>query len=170
MLLAVMGVAPAGAAEGPADEVARKALEAPARIVELRVEAAPAVTLPLPDEARARIAAVKMPALLPRRPDLLAGVVVTSGPGWYAASMRGDGIHVSIHGFARAHARPELLKELRTAGSPRVEIVDGIVSVSFERYGVGYTLDVECAQVARCADAALALDLFGDLVVAGGAP
>jgi hypothetical protein len=134
------------------------------------VQAAPAVSLPLSEAARSQLAAVKMPALLPRRPDLLGGVVVTSGPGWYAASMRADGVHVSIHGFARAHARPELLKELRVAGSPRVEVVDGIVSVSFERYGVGYTLDVECARVARCADASLALSIFRDLVVAGGAP
>jgi hypothetical protein len=125
----------------------------------------------LPEGARAEIGRVALPVLLPARPALFGRVVVTHGAGWYAASLHGDGLDVSIHGLAVSHAAPEIADEQRAAGfgsgAPRLEIVDGIVSASFERDGLGYTLDVECAQGpsdARCADDRFTRDLVAELV------
>jgi len=138
-----------------------------------REAAAPEAT---PAQLAALVDAVPMPVLLPSDPDLLASAKITKGEGWYGASMKADGVHVALHGRSSAIRRPALRAELGSEGlgqGPRVSRAHMITSVSFERFGVSYILDVECArpsQDARCSDGAFALSLQKSLAVAGGRP
>lgn len=175
MLLA----APAGATP-PAAELALKAREAAAPVVAVTVDwaAARAATVPgLPAKLRPAVDAIALPVLLPRAPALLAGARLVAGAGWYAASMDAGGAQVTLHAFGRAHVRPELLAEQKAAGfgtgAPRISRTEGIVSLAFERFGVAYTLDVECQAPTtdpRCADGLFLMEVLDDLAVLGGRP
>lgn len=136
-------------------------------------------TLALSDDNRARLAAATVPLLLPRDLSLRRDLLITHGRGWTAGSMQGDGVHISVHAHGRAHVHPTLASELARAkeaaggeGAPRTSRAHMITSVSFERFGASYVLDVECAkpgQDPRCADEGYALEIFESLVMAGGA-
>ena len=88
---------------------------------------------------------------------------------------------MEIHGSHRAFVRPELVAEQRAAGmldlggttsTPRVSMMHDIYSLSFERFGVSYSVDLQCASHTdpRCADAGYLMTVFDSLVVAGGRP
>ncbi len=133
------------------------------------------VKLGLEQGLQSQIDAVPMPVLLPRTASLSSSAFITKGPGWYAAAMDADGLNVALHGYSIAHQRPDLVEEFGDEapkpGEPRTSRTHMIVSVSFERFGASYIMEVECArpsQDARCADDRFALSLFEELVMVGG--
>ncbi|MEZ4468106.1 MAG: hypothetical protein R3F60_21480 [bacterium] len=179
VLIGSLLAAPAWAAP-PAADVAIKQREAAAPVVAVTVDwaAARAAAAPgLPEKLRPAVDAIALPVLLPRDAALLAGARVVAGPGWYAASMDAGGAQVTLHAFGRAHLRPDLLAEQKAAGfgtgAPRISRTEGIVSLAFERFGVAYTLDVECQAPLtdpRCTDGLFIMGVLDDLAVLGGRP
>lgn len=136
-------------------------------------------SLPLPIAARAKVDQARQPVLLPTIDGLTADASVTVGQGWHVVAFSNGGAHLQIQGSHRAHIRPALAAEQRAAGmgdlnasAPRVSQMHGIYTLSFERFGVSYSLDLECASHTdpRCADAAYLMTLFDSLVVVGGRP
>lgn len=128
-------------------------------------------------EERAEIDSVTLPVLLPNDPALLASANVTSGPDWYAASMRGDGVRVMVHGTNRSVSQPSLANDVppdrRPApGEATVSRMDGIVHAAFVQFGAAYTVDVECEPPtdARCTDDAYVNGLLERFGFAGGRP
>jgi hypothetical protein len=175
-------------AEAPTDtEAERRAKLAhrePGSTEEAEIDWSDAATHPRADvstlsaEARAAIAGVTLPVLLPRDAALLAGAVITRGPTWYAASLHPSGHHVSIHGTKLEVHHPALVDSIPEERRPRpgqttLSRTHGIVSVAFQAFGASYTLDVECdapESDVRCTEDAYALALVEGLGVAGGAP
>lgn len=103
--------------------------------------------------------------LLPPAP-FSAAAQITFGPQWYAASAQADGVSLSIHGIARVSEHVQLAADVQSGAAVlepvRVSESHAIWSVAFERGGVAYVLDYECAGGdldSRCAspDAALAV-------------
>jgi hypothetical protein len=128
----------------------------------------------LPGAVQRDLAEADLPVLVPDVAGLDERVTLTRGPGWYAIAMHGDGLHVTVHGLAVAKDHPDLRPEQAAAGfgdgTVRVARMHMIWSASFERYGVGYTVDLECARPgadARCADDRAVRALVGALVTAG---
>lgn len=123
-----------------------------------------------------RMQQVRQPVLLPLVDDWTDQVLLTVGAGWHAIALAVPGAHLEIHGNARAHLRPDLLSEQAAAGlgsgAPRVSQMHGIFTLSFERFGISYSLDLECARHTdpRCADAGYLMQIYDSLVVAGGQP
>lgn len=115
-----------------------------------------------------------VPALVPDVPALLSGAVVTSGEHWYAVSMQDAEHSVYIQG-----ARTSLVLDQVQLSPQGDEVAQApftlsrthrIVTVSFERFGVGYGIDIECARPqedARCNSESYARDLMGRLGVVG---
>lgn len=169
-------------------ERAIKRAHAPAPVVALPIDWTAAhagrQTIALPAAARAKVDAARQPVLLPTIDALTRQAFVTLGDGWYVAALAADGLHLEIQGTHRAHIRPELVAEQRaagmldlagttsTAGTPRISQMHGIYTLSFERYGVSYSIDLQCASQTdmRCADAAYLMTVFDSLAVAGGRP
>lgn len=130
----------------------------------------------LPKAATQRLGTIDLPVLLPASAELLSTLVLTSGNNWYAASMRGADYGVSLHATRVRFSRPQqappatptvgkLAKELTV---DREELIAG---VSFNRFGVAYRLEVDCARPStdpRCNKDDFILGLVGALRFAGG--
>lgn len=133
-------------------------------------------TVALPPAARAKVAAARQPVLLPSIAGLTAQTFVVLGDGWHTAALDADGVHLEIQGSARATIRADLAAEQAAAGmgtgAPRIARIHHVYTLSFERFGVAYSLDLECASHTdpRCADAGWLMTVYDSLVVAGGRP
>jgi hypothetical protein len=153
---------------------------APAPVVALPIDwvAAHAARQSLPVDAitQARMQQARQPVLLPSVDGWTGRVFLTVGAGWHTAALDVPGAHLEIQANANAHVRPDLLAEQAAAGlgtgAPRVSQMHGIFTLSFERFGISYSLDLECASHtdARCADAGYLMQIYDSLVVAGGQP
>lgn len=118
---------------------------------------------------------VPLPVLLPGDEALVRGAKVTRGPHWYAASMSGDGHSVYVQGTRTTHSFGSVLLDERGDALTRAPYVISrshqILTLGFERFGVGYHIDVECAQPMadkRCLETDYVLGLYEALGVAGG--
>jgi hypothetical protein len=134
----------------------------------------PTPEMELDETLRARLQTVRVPVLLPRNPDRREDVFVTQGPTWASVSMKGDGLHLSVLARTRAEVRPRLAAEVPACDGECVRTARShtITSVSFQRYGVSYLLNVECDRAGadpRCTSEAFALEVYEDLGLAGGA-
>jgi len=184
--LALWGCAPASpapdASAGQSSRpLAASALAPPRTPLTVDWQAARAATVTIPESLSPKIAAqldgIGMPVLVPDDATLHEGAILTHGPTWYALSMHAEGLNVLVQGQNAALERPALAAELAkdpvVADGRIVSVSDAITTVSFRRYGVHYTLDVECARAGadpRCASPDHALELVDRLIVVGGAP
>jgi len=128
----------------------------------------------LPAQQRERIQGADLPVLLPPALDP-SQVVLSRGPGWYAASYRLDGHSVLVSGSRVVFTRPGVPILGAPEGAPRLNRVQGIVELDFTTAGVAYTLNVECAQAAsdpRCTGDGYAQQLAAALALlpTGGQP
>lgn len=128
--------------------------------------------------------AARASALLARSPvPVLAPTSVTLddptfivGPEYYSLSGTIEGATIVVEG-KRAAYRYEAIapnpgdRKLRS-GTGFVSVNEGIRTTSWVENGVGYALDVECADPGdeRCASEAFAIDLVEHLGFAGGGP
>jgi hypothetical protein len=122
-----------------------------------------------------------MPVLVPARAEWLASATWVTGPGWYTMNMRDDRVDVSVHGASTWTAAPAGMAAAPTTPW-QTTVVDGITTVSFLRYGVAYTVDIECRALpaasrtdplvggSPCMSAEDVSAMMGSLVVAGGKP
>ncbi len=162
------------------EEQAKRAESLPARrLVQIDWETAAAERNPSPallPKDQARLDALRVPALLWSDDAFLASLQLVTGDGWYAASGDSQGLHVAIHAETQEIQRPDLVEELGKEADPtalRISESHRIYTVAFTRYGVHYTLDVECAQPggdARCDNPEHALKIAGQLALMGGRP
>lgn len=133
-------------------------------------------SVPLSDAAQQRVQQARQPVLLPSIDGWTAQALVVIGSGWHSAALDVPGAHLEIQANANAQLRPDLLAEQTAAGlgtgAPRVSQMHGIFTLSFERFGISYSLDLECASHTdpRCADAGYLMQIYDSLVVAGGRP
>lgn len=102
----------------------------------------------MPARSRARLADAPVPLLLPTEGELASTATVTAGPHWAAASMRGDDHTVYVQGARTWFEVPSIELDARGDELARREVLisrtHGIVTLTFERFGVGYHIDVEC--------------------------
>ena len=129
----------------------------------------------LPVAARRAVDRSPVPALVPRRAELLASATVLAREQWYAVSARGEGFTVSIHATRMGHRYPSIQPATgdRSLRGTKAFVTrnEAIWSASWRERGASYTMDVECADpgAARCADEAFLLELVEDLAYVGGA-
>lgn len=105
----------------------------------------------LSDQAREQVGQSPVPVLLPDDDGLLQNAHLTLGDAWYVASMSDDDHTVVFNGTRRAHLEPRhgAAKEGHDEGRDidhNLTRTHGIVSLSFEAFGVAYAIDVECAK------------------------
>lgn len=128
----------------------------------------------LSDAARAEVDRAPVPVLVVNDPKQLASTVVTTGPHWYATSVRDGGLTVALHGTRLAHVHadiPPAQGRSAVRGQPAfVTENEGIVSASWVENGMAYALDVECFDRAdaRCHGESFVLGLAARLVFVGG--
>ncbi|MDE0004366.1 MAG: hypothetical protein OXQ29_16880, partial [Rhodospirillaceae bacterium] len=110
----------------------------------------------LDDAQQAAVRRSNIPVLLPGS-ELVAsaGLHITTGTDWYAASFKGDAHAVLVSGTTTVVLldghRPELPTLADAAPTPSRG--EGIVEVDFEAFGAAYNLSVECywPDDSRCA-------------------
>jgi hypothetical protein len=122
----------------------------------------------------AKLDATPVPALVPDDPTLLEVAKATSGPHWYAVSMTTLERNVFITGTRLETVVPSIDAPPAKEGTAfgRVSRDRGIARLTFHRFGVAYTLEVECAAPRtdpKCTSDEYILSLAQALAVAGGA-
>lgn len=129
----------------------------------------------LPAAQSAKIAGLGVPVLLPSNPELISRAEIVTGATWYAASMNHDGINVVIHGSKQSenlelNVTDEARELMRNFTVYRTH---EIVTLTFNMYGVAYSLDIECAAPTtddRCNKDETVMTMAENLVLAGGQP
>lgn len=93
-----------------------------------------------------RLDGLDFPVLLPDHPAM-AGAIVTSGPGWYAASVTTPEFNLVVQGNRNVF-RDKIPFGLTPPSKDAWSItrVDGIAELTFVDMGAAYTLDLECEQ------------------------
>ena len=104
----------------------------------------------LDSSAKAKAEESPVPVLLPDDDELLASAHITVGDAWYTASMSGANHSVVFAGTHRVHDMPgsgkKEEKDDRRPEAHTLTRTHGIVSLSFESFGVAYAIDVECEE------------------------
>ncbi len=110
-----------------------------------------------------------VPVLLPDRTDLLEAAVITTGPGWYAASMVKDKFSVALSGNSKVIRIPDA-PQPPELGDPTLKPSkdEGMLEVSFRAFGVYYDLSLECFDHGdpRCSADPYAIQLMASLKLA----
>ncbi len=128
----------------------------------------------LSDPQKQTINEAPVPVLLPDQSKLLGSALLTTGPGWYAASMTEDDASVYVGGNAKVVRIPGVESlEPPTLGEQALPIIrsEGIVEISFKAFGIYYDLSVECydhENDPRCTQDDYALQLVDELKLAQG--
>jgi hypothetical protein len=113
-----------------------------------------------------------VPVLLPDREALLRSALITTGPGWYAASMAEGQATITISGNSRV-IRIEGIPEPPPLGDPNLKAGagEGRLEVNFKAFGIYYDISVECYDGAKdphCADERFVMQLMDSLKLAHG--
>ncbi len=102
----------------------------------------------LSEEAAMSVERSSVPVLLPDDDALLEGVHITVGDDWYAASMSNEDHTVLFNGTRRFHQMPgsggKKEEVDRRPAEYSISRTHGIVTMTFEDFGVAYSVDVEC--------------------------
>ena len=135
----------------------------------------------LSTEDHDKLSKAQMPVLLPSDNALLEKVTHYSvREHGYSASLAPQGHHIYVAGIRTVHEYPQI--ELDEAGDKlleqpyRISRTHQIVTLSFSRFGVGYTIDVECAKPmddTRCTEDGYIEKLYESLALLdtrGGTP
>ena len=129
----------------------------------------------LPATQSEKIEGLGVPVLLPSNPELISRAEIVTGATWYAASMNHDGMNVVIHGSKQSenldmNVSEEARELMRNFTVYRTH---EIVTLTFNMYGVAYSLDIECAAPTtddRCNKDETVMTMAENLVLAGGQP
>ena len=110
----------------------------------------------LSEQQRKEIKDSAVPVLLPDRERLLGSALITTGPGWYAASMAENKATIAISGNSRV-IRIEGIPEPPALGDPNLKpgAGEGRLEINFKAFGIYYDLSLECYDGAidpHCAD------------------
>ncbi len=97
-----------------------------------------------------------VPVLLPDRQGMLRTAVITTGPGWYAASMAEDKATIAISGNSKVIRIPGI-PEPPALEDPALKpsATETGLEVNFKAFGIYYDISVECFDGAKdphCAD------------------
>lgn len=127
----------------------------------------------LPESERAKFEGLDVPALLPDV-DFVSDAFVVTGPHWYSARMNGPGHSLYIQGNRAAFGHDMGLtdEQKKAVKNFTVYRTHAIPTLAFNRFGVAYTIDVECARPledSRCTEDEYVLSIAEGLVLAGGA-
>lgn len=138
-------------------------------------------TQALSEALRQALGKAVVPVLLPNNPALLKRAVPTYGKHWFAVTMKDDTHSVYVQGTRTRFEFDQI--ELGKAGDQalkkpyQISKTHQIITISFERFGVGYGIDIECAKPIddeRCTKEDYAHHLMTTLGVAsptqGGTP
>lgn len=118
------------------------------------------------------VVASDAPMLVPRDLATWESVTHVGAADWRTLTFHGGGVMVVLTGRTTVVERPAINAELDGLSMYGLhQVVDGIRTVTFERYGLPWSLDVECAQAgdARCVEPAYADALVASLVRVGEA-
>jgi hypothetical protein len=122
---------------------------------------------------QAKINASPPPLLMPLDEALVKAAQINAGPRWGAWHVQADGVTLRLHATDALVQMPSLeLDEAGDALTKRPYLLSRnhqIITITFNRFGAGYAMDVECAAPMddpRCTEDGFALELFSKLVVA----
>ena len=122
---------------------------------------------------QAKINASPAPLLMPMDEALVRAAQINAGPRWGAWHVQADGVTLRLHATDAVIQMPSLeLDEAGEALTKRPYLLSRnhqIITITFNRFGAGYAMDVECAAPMddpRCTEDGFALDLFSKLAVA----
>jgi hypothetical protein len=129
----------------------------------------------LPPQAVARVAASRVPVLLPVQTEWLAVANLVTRPNWTTASMRLEGASVVTTATRAAHRVPGIGP---VKGNRKIRGTMGFVtqnervwSATWIENNVSYSVEVECEKEAdaRCTSDAFVMELAEKLAYVGGA-
>jgi hypothetical protein len=129
----------------------------------------------LPERAASHVRSSRVPVLLPAREALLAVASVVAKELWTSASMRAEGVTLTVTASRASHRVPGVgpTKGNRALRGTHgfVSQNEGIWSASWIENGVAYSVEVECAspEAPRCADEVFVTEVANDLAYVGGA-
>lgn len=111
-----------------------------------------------------------VPVLLPDREALLRSALITTGPGWYAASMTEDQTTIAISGNAKVIRIPGVPEppEMRDPALKPSASETGL-EVNFKAFGIYYNISVECYDPNKdphCTDSRFLMQLVDSLKLA----
>lgn len=125
-------------------------------------------------EAREAVDRSPVPVLVVNRAAFLSASKVIAETNYYALSTQADGVTVSVQASRIAHKYDHIPPQqgpARVRGIPAfVTENEKIWSATWEEYGLGYSIDVECAKLPdpRCDNDRFVLELAESLVYVGG--
>ena len=116
-----------------------------------------------------------VPVLLPGDAGLTSAARLSAGPHWYAASMITPDHSVYIQGSRGAYEHDQVALDAPgdalTARPYTITRIHQILTLSFERFGVSYAIDVECQRPMddpKCVEDGYAVGLYESALVARG--
>lgn len=127
----------------------------------------------LPEAERSKLTDVDLPALIPDV-DFLSSAFIVAGPHWYSARMKAADHSIYIQGNRAAFQHDFGLtdEQKKSVENFTVYRTHAIPTLAFNRFGVAYTIDVECMRPLedrRCTDDDYVLSIAEGLQLAGGA-
>ena len=126
----------------------------------------------VPESLSKALAPLKVPVLLPATPKLLASAKLKHGQTWYAVSMEDQSHGLYVQGAQTSSEGGDLKlgQEKPSASKPLITRSGQVVTLSFERFGAGYGIDIECKDPkdVRCTKDDYANQLMSILGIAGG--
>lgn len=126
----------------------------------------------VPEALSKKLAPLKVPVLLPATPKLLAAAKLKHGQTWYAVSMEDQSHGLYVQGAQTSSEGGDLKlgQEKPSASKPLITRSGQVVTLSFERFGAGYGIDIECKDPkdVRCTKDDYANQLMSILGIAGG--
>jgi len=132
-------------------------------------------SLKIPKQIKKSINSITLPVLLPKYYLNREDIQIVNTPNFYTATIPLKGARVMILGD-RTYQRKiktkdkNLLKRVKSL-SNRFNIDEGIVAIYFTRYGVNYSLSIECNNPksdSRCKSKDFLEKVYNSLVVVGG--
>ncbi|HZO14406.1 MAG TPA: hypothetical protein VFB62_14135 [Polyangiaceae bacterium] len=163
---------PPPVAPKPAAPTAAKTVEAKVEWPQRIDEGARAA---LSAEAREAVDRSPVPVMVVNRAPYLAASKVIAEPNYYALSIQAEGVTVAVQASRIAHKYDHIPPQqgpARVRGIPAFTTEnEKIWSATWEEFGVGYSIDVECKKLPdpRCESDRFVLELAESLVYVGGA-
>ena len=121
------------------------------------------------------VAKSPVPVLLPGSAELVATAHLTAGPNWYAAAMTAPDHSVYVQGnrgsYEYGHIALDARGDALTRRPYTITRIHQILTLSFERFGISYAIDVECQRPmddTKCTEDAYAVSLYEGMRVARG--
>ena len=132
---------------------------------------------PYPNVLIEGIKDVKLPVYIPNSYAYNKSMIVVADKNFYTISFPFKGATVTVSGdrtYQESVSNKQEFKAILKATPPvTFEQEEGIMTAEFNRYGVNYSMEIECDKPQtdeRCTDTKLIKELYNSLIMVGGRP